>query len=91
MKVKLPLKVLKKKITPKTKLIAVTHLSNVTGAILPIKEIIELAHSKNIVVLVDGCQSAPHLKLDMQDLDCDFYAISCHKMYGPTGLGSTLC
>ena len=76
-----------KKITPKTKLIAVTHLSNVTGAILPIKEIIELAHSKNIVVLVDGCQSAPHLKLDMQDLDCDFYAISCHKMYGPTGLG----
>ena len=78
---------IEKKITPKTKLIAVTHLSNVTGAILPIKEIIELAHSKNIVVLVDGCQSAPHLKLDMQDLDCDFYAISCHKMYGPTGLG----
>ena len=78
---------IEKKITPKTKLIAVTHLSNVTGAILPIKEIIELAHSKNIAVLVDGCQSAPHLKLDMQDLDCDFYAISCHKMYGPTGLG----
>ena len=78
---------IEKKITPKTKLIAVTHLSNVTGAILPIKEIIELANSKNIAVLVDGCQSAPHLKLDMQDLDCDFYAISCHKMYGPTGLG----
>ena len=78
---------IEKKITPKTKLIAVTHLSNVTGAILPIKEITELAHSKNIAVLVDGCQSAPHLKLDMQDLDCDFYAISCHKMYGPTGLG----
>ncbi|MDB4846097.1 cysteine desulfurase [Pelagibacteraceae bacterium] len=78
---------IKKKITPKTKLIAITHLSNVTGAILPVKEIIELAHSKNIAVLVDGCQSAPHLKLDMQDLDCDFYAISCHKMYGPTGLG----
>jgi len=76
-----------KKITSKTKLIAITHLSNVTGAILPIKEITELAHSKNIAVLVDGCQGAPHLKLDMQDLDCDFYAISCHKMYGPTGLG----
>ena len=78
---------IKKKITPKTKIIALTHLSNVTGAILPVKEITELAHSKNIPVLIDGCQSAPHLKLDMQDLDCDFYAISCHKMYGPTGLG----
>ena len=78
---------IEKKITPKTKMIAVTHLSNVTGAILPIKEIIALAHSKNIPVLIDGCQGAPHLKLDMQDLDCDFYAISCHKMYGPTGLG----
>ena len=78
---------IEKKITPKTKIIAVTHLSNVTGAILPIKEIVQLAHSKNIPVLVDGCQGAPHLKLDMQDLDCDFYAISCHKMYGPTGLG----
>ena len=78
---------IEKKITPKTKMIAVTHLSNVTGAILPIKEITQLAHSKNIPVLVDGCQGAPHLKLDMQDIDCDFYAISCHKMYGPTGLG----
>ncbi len=78
---------IKKKITPKTKIIALTHLSNVTGAILPIKEITQLAHSKGIPVLVDGCQSAPHMKLDMQDLDCDFYAISCHKMYGPTGLG----
>ena len=78
---------IKKKITDKTKIIAITHLSNVTGAILPVKEIVELAHSKNIPVLIDGCQSAPHLKLDMQELDCDFYAISCHKMYGPTGLG----
>ena len=78
---------IEKKITPKTKIIAITHLSNVTGAILPIKEIVDLAHSKNIPVLVDGCQGAPHLNLDMQDLDCDFYAISCHKMYGPTGLG----
>jgi cysteine desulfurase/selenocysteine lyase len=78
---------IEKKITSKTKLIAITHLSNVTGAILPIKEITNLAHSKGIVILVDGCQGAPHLRLDMQDLDCDFYAISCHKMYGPTGLG----
>ena len=78
---------IKKAITNKTKIIALTHLSNVTGAILPIKEIISLAHSKNIPVLIDGCQGAPHLKLDMQDIDCDFYAISCHKMYGPTGLG----
>ena len=78
---------IEKKITPRTKIIGVTHLSNVTGAILPIKEITQFAHSKNIPVLVDGCQGAPHLKLDMQDLDCDFYAISCHKMYGPTGLG----
>ncbi len=78
---------IEKKITSKTKLIAFTHLSNVTGAILPAKEITELAHSKGIPVLIDGCQSAPHLKIDMQDIDCDFYAISCHKMYGPTGLG----
>ena len=84
---KLLSKVLKKKINSKTKLIAITHLSNVTGAILPVKEITELAHSKGIAVLVDGCQGAPHLRLDMQDIDCDFYAISCHKMYGPTGLG----
>ena len=73
--------------TNKTKIIAETHWPHVTGAILPIKEITQLAHSKGIPVLVDGCQSAPHMKMDMQDLDCDFYAISCHKMYGPTGLG----
>tara|TARA_B100001029_G_scaffold33450_1_gene25315 strand:- start:174 stop:1394 length:1221 start_codon:yes stop_codon:yes gene_type:complete len=78
---------IEKKTTSKTKIIALTHLSNVTGAILPIKQITEFAHSKGIPVLVDGCQSAPHMKLDMQELGCDFYAISCHKMYGPTGLG----
>ena len=78
---------IEKKITNKTKIIGITHLSNVTGAILPVKEIVSLAHSKGIPVLVDGCQGAPHLKLDMQDLDCDFYAISGHKMYGPTGIG----
>jgi cysteine desulfurase/selenocysteine lyase len=78
---------IKKLITSKTKMIAVTHLSNVTGAILPIKKICDLASAKKIPVLIDGCQGAPHLKLDMQSIGCDFYAISCHKMYGPTGLG----
>ena len=78
---------IKKLITNKTKIIGITHLSNVTGAILPIKKIVDLAKTKNIPVLVDGCQSAPHLKIDMQELGCDFYALSCHKMYGPTGVG----
>ncbi len=78
---------LKKLITSKTKIIAVTHLSNVTGTIVPIKEIVEIANKKNIPVLVDGCQSAPHIKIDVKDLNCDFYAISCHKVYGPTGVG----
>ncbi len=78
---------IEKKITNNTKIISITHLSNVTGSILPIKEIVNLAHSKNIPVLIDGCQGAPHLRLDMQELDCDFYAISGHKMYGPTGIG----
>ena len=77
----------KELINSKTKIIAVTHLSNVTGTIVPIKEIIEIAHKKNIPVLIDGCQSAPHIKIDVKDLDCDFYAISCHKVYGPTGVG----
>ena len=78
---------IKKLINKKTKIIAITHLSNVTGAIIPIKKIIDLAKTKKIPVLVDGTQAAPHLELDMQDLGCDFYAISCHKMYGPNGLG----
>ena len=77
----------KELITSRTKIIAVTHLSNVTGTVVPIKEIIEIARKKNIPVLVDGCQSAPHIKIDVKDLDCDFYAISCHKVYGPTGVG----
>ena len=77
----------KELISSKTKIIAITHLSNVTGTIVPVKEIVEIAKKKNIPVLVDGCQSAPHLKIDVKDLDCDFYAISCHKVYGPTGVG----
>ena len=78
---------IKKLINSKTKIIAITHISNVTGAIMPIKKIVDLAKEKNIPVLVDGTQGAPHLKIDIQELDCDFYAISCHKMYGPNGLG----
>jgi len=78
---------LKKLITSKTKIIAVTHLSNVTGTIVPIKEIVDIAKKQNIPVLVDGCQSVAHLKIDVKDLDCDFYAFSGHKVYGPTGVG----
>ena len=78
---------IKKLINSKTKIIAITHISNVTGAIMPIKKIVDLAREKDIPVLVDGTQGAPHLKIDMEELGCDFYAISCHKMYGPNGLG----
>ena len=78
---------IKKLITDKTKIIAITHISNVTGAIMPIKKIVDMAKEKNIPVLVDGTQGAPHMHIDMQDLGCDFYVISCHKMYGPNGLG----
>ena len=78
---------IKKLINSKTKIIAITHISNVTGTIMPIKKIVDLAKEKNIPVLVDGTQGAPHLEINMQELGCDFYAISCHKMYGPNGLG----
>ena len=78
---------IKKLINSKTKIIAITHISNVTGTIMPIKKIVDLAKEKKIPVLVDGTQGAPHLEINMQELGCDFYAISCHKMYGPNGLG----
>ena len=78
---------IKKLISNKTKIIAITHISNVTGAVMPIKKIVDMAKEKNIPVLVDGTQGAPHLEINMQDIGCDFYAISCHKMYGPNGLG----
>ena len=78
---------LKNILLKKLKMITFTHISNVTGTIMPVKKIIDLAKSKNIPVLIDGTQGAPHSVLDVQDLDCDFYAISCHKMYGPNGLG----
>ncbi len=71
----------------KTKLVAVNHVSNTLGTVNPIREIIEKAHKVAAAVLIDGAQSAPHIKIDVQDLDADFYCISSHKMYGPTGIG----
>ncbi|HVN48854.1 MAG TPA: cysteine desulfurase [Bacteroidota bacterium] len=74
-------------LSEKTKIVAISHVSNALGTINPIKKMIELAHSRMIPVLVDGAQGAPHLNIDVQELDCDFYAISSHKIYGPTGFG----
>ena len=76
-----------KAITSKTKLIAVTQMSNVLGASPDIKNIIDLSHSQGIPVLIDGCQGVVHEKIDVQDLDCDFYLFSGHKLYGPNGIG----
>ena len=74
-------------ITERTKIVAITHVSNVLGTINPIKEIARIAHKKGAVVVVDGAQSTPHMKVDISDLDCDFFAFSSHKMCGPTGVG----
>ena len=79
---------LAKLIGPKTKIVAVAHVSNALGTINPVKKIVELAHAQGAVVVVDGAQAVPHLAVDVQDLDCDFYAFSGHKMYGPTGIGA---
>lgn len=77
----------KKTITEKSKVLAITYVSNVMGYITPIKEIIKIAHEHNIIVVVDAAQAVPHMKVDVQDLDCDFLAFSAHKMFGPTGFG----
>lgn len=74
-------------ISPKTKLVSVTHVSNVLGIINPVEDIIRIAHSHHIPVCIDGAQSAPHMPINVQQLDCDFFVCSAHKMYGPTGLG----
>ncbi|MEO6904096.1 MAG: cysteine desulfurase [Bacteroidia bacterium] len=76
-----------KLLTAKTKLVAVTHVSNTLGTINPVKEIIRLAHTKNIPVLIDGAQAVPHQNVDVRDLDADFYCFSAHKLFGPTGVG----
>ena len=73
--------------TENTRLVAICHVSNVLGTVNPVKEMIAEAHKHGVPVLVDGAQSAPHMKVDVQDIDADFYACSAHKMYGPTGVG----
>ncbi len=73
--------------TPKTKLLAITHVSNALGTVNPIAEIVKAAHEKGVKVLVDGAQAVPHTMVDVQRLDCDFYVFSGHKLYGPTGIG----
>ncbi|MGQ0458050.1 MAG: cysteine desulfurase [Hyphomicrobium sp.] len=74
-------------ITPKTKIVAVTHMSNVLGSVLPVKDIVRIAHAKGAPVLVDGSQAAVHMPVDVRDLNCDFYVFTGHKAYGPTGIG----
>lgn len=76
-----------KLLTPKTKMVAVTHMSNALGTIVPVKEVVRLAHERGIPVLIDGAQGAVHLTVDVQDIDCDFYAFTGHKLYGPSGIG----
>lgn len=73
--------------TERTRLVSVTHVSNVLGTVNPVKEIVGIAHQHGVPCMIDGAQSAPHIKIDVQDMDCDFYAFSGHKMYGPTGIG----
>jgi cysteine desulfurase/selenocysteine lyase len=74
-------------LTTKTKIVAFTHLSNALGSITPVQQMISMAHAEGIPVLLDGAQAAPHLRVDLQALDCEFYTFSSHKMYGPTGVG----
>jgi cysteine desulfurase/selenocysteine lyase len=76
-----------KLLNDKTKLVSVVHMSNALGTINPVKKIIDAAHARNIPVLLDGAQAIPHMTVDMQELDCDFYVFSGHKLYGPTGVG----
>ena len=74
-------------LSERTKIVAVTHVSNVLGTVLPIKEMARLAHQQGAVIMIDGCQGITHIAIDVQDLDCDFYAFSGHKLYGPSGIG----
>jgi cysteine desulfurase / selenocysteine lyase len=76
-----------KLLTPRTKLVAITQMSNALGTAVPVKDVVRLAHARGIKVLVDGAQGAVHLPVDVQDIDCDFYAFTGHKVYGPTGIG----
>ena len=81
------IEVFEKMITPKTKIVSISHVSNVLGTINPVEDVIRIAHEHDVPVVVDGAQSTPHFKVDMQQLDCDFFVFSGHKIYGPTGIG----
>jgi cysteine desulfurase/selenocysteine lyase len=76
-----------KLLTDRTRMVAITHMSNTLGTIVPVKEVVRLAHARGIPVLIDGAQAAVHLDVDVRDLDCDFYVVTGHKLYGPTGIG----
>ena len=77
-----------KLLTPRTRMVAITHMSNMLGTLVPVKEVVRLAHARGIPVLLDGAQAAVHLDVDVQDIGCDFYAFTGHKLYGPTGIGA---
>ena len=77
-----------KLLNPRTRLVAITHASNALGTIVPVKEVVKRAHAYGVKVLVDGCQAVVHMPVDVQDIDCDFYVFSGHKLYGPTGIGA---
>ena len=77
-----------KLLTKRTKIVAITHMSNVLGTVVPVKEVVRIAHARNIPVLVDGSQAAVHLAVDVQDIGCDFYVVTGHKLYGPSGIGA---
>ena len=74
-------------LSPRTRLVAMTHVANATGTLVPVERVVELAHRRGAKVLIDGCQAAPRLPVDVQALGCDFYVFSGHKVYGPTGIG----
>src|ERR1700726_3359342 len=76
-----------KLLTPRTKMVAITHMSNMLGTVVPVKQVVALAHARGIPVLIDGSQAAVHLDIDVADIDCDFYVFTGHKLYGPTGIG----
>src|ERR1700693_6082550 len=76
-----------KLLSPSTKLVAITQMSNALGTVVPVKEVVKLAHARGIPVLIDGAQGAVHLDVDVRDIDCDFYVMTGHKLYGPTGIG----
>jgi cysteine desulfurase / selenocysteine lyase len=75
-------------LTPRTRMVAITHMSNVLGTVVPVKEVVAIAHARGIPVLIDGAQAAVHLDLDVRDIGCDFYVFTGHKLYGPTGIGA---